>query len=293
MLYGKHFAGNILYVLLFSIFIYFLILPHVHGNTDLNNICTIRIDMIESLTKDGFLNNNNYLKQWFHHKYPTCQYNNYEMNIVEDINVKHSSKPGKDSIKTNAYYHYEKKHGNDIGIKVNQEMLSAHEEDNNRNKVPTTNTVNDGTRLGVFEPRATNRGMQLHRRRDIESARSLIGEWDGSATSGTFTLSNDVKPSQEIQVSGRLEIIGIISMDGKRPAIDGGGNPGCTGSNCPGHRVFSVENDKHELILSNLTIKNGWVSVYTEQHHIYIYIPYIVSVTCLFHFKLCKSIVFN
>ena len=29
----------------------------------------------------------------------------------------------------------------------------------------------------VFDPRGTNRGMQLHRRRDIESARSLIGEW--------------------------------------------------------------------------------------------------------------------
>ena len=75
-----------------------------------------------------------------------------------------------------------------------------HIEDNNRNKVPTTNTVNDGTRLGVFEPRATNRGMQLHRRRDIESARSLIGEWDGSATSGTFTLSNDVKPSRRFKL---------------------------------------------------------------------------------------------
>jgi len=254
MLYGKHFAGNILYVLLFSIFIYFLILPHVHGNTDLNNICTIRIDMIESLTKDGFLNNNNYLKQWFHHKYPTCQYNNYEMNIVEDINVKHSRKPGKDSIKTNAYYHYEKKHGNDIGIKVNQEMLSAHEEDNNRNKVPTTNTVNDGTRLGVFEPRATNRGMQLHRRRDIESARSLIGEWDGSATSGTFRLSNDKRTSDTIWVNGRLEIIGIITMNGTRPAIDAGGD----------HRVFSVGNND-ELILSNLTIKNGFVSIYIDQ----------------------------
>lgn len=141
---------------------------------------------------------------------------------------------------------------------------------------------------GVYE-----RGQKVERKHESESARSLIGEWDGSATSGIFTLSNDVKPSQEIQVSGRLEIIGIISMDGKRPAIDGGGNPGCTGSNCPGHRVFFVQNDIHELILSNLTIKNGWVSVYTEQHHIYICIPYIVPVTCLFHFKLCKSIVFN
>ena len=211
-----------------------------HGNTELNNICTVRIDVIESLTRDGFLNNNDDLKQWFHHKYPTCQYNNYEMSIVDNANVKHSSTPENDNINTNFNYKYEKKHGNEIGIKVN------------------TNA-----KLGVFDQHTTREathGMQ-HLRRDIESARSLIGEWDGSATSGTFTLSNGVNTTETIGITGRLEIIGIISMDGKRPAIDGGGTPGCTGNNCPGHTIFIVRTDTDELQLSNLTIKNGYVSV--------------------------------
>jgi len=211
-----------------------------HGNTELNSICTVRIDVIESLTRDGFLNNNDDLKQWFHHKYPTCQYNNYEMNIVDNANVKHSSTPENDNINTNFNYKYEKKHGNEIGIKVN-----------------------NNAKLGVFDQHTTreaNHGMQ-HLRRDIESARSLIGEWDGSATSGTFTLSNDVNTTETIGITGRLEIIGIISMDGKRPAIDGGGTPGCYNNNCPGHTIFTVSDDTHELQLSNLTIKNGYVSV--------------------------------
>ena len=213
----------------------------VHANTDSNKICTIRIDVIEALTKDGFLNNNDYLKQWFRHKYPTCQYNNYKMDNVDYVNVKHNSKPEQDDMNTN--FQYDRKYGNEVGIKVTQKMLNKRGENKNSNEVAITNNINKDATLGVFDPR-----------RDMKSGRSLIGEWDGSATSGTFRLSNDKRTSNAISVNGRLEIIGIITMNGMRPAIDAGGD----------HSVFYVGNND-ELILSNLTIKNGFVSIYIDQ----------------------------
>ena len=70
-----------------------------------------------------------------------------------------------------------------------------------------------------------------------------------------------------------LDITGIVGVDGVRPAIDGGGTPGCT-SNCPGHRVFYVgQNAPSNLTLTNVTIRNGYVCI--------IY---------LFHFQLLSSI---
>ena len=113
------------------------------------------------------------------------------------------------------------------------------------------------------------------RRLNVNIGRSLIGEWNGTATSGTYILSNDVNTTSTINVDNgdALDITGIVGVDGVRPAIDGGGTPGCT-SNCPGHRVFSVgQNAPSNLTLTNVTIRNGYVCI--------IY---------LFHFQLLSSI---
>ena len=60
-----------------------------------------------------------------------------------------------------------------------------------------------------------------------------------------------------------LDITGIVGVDGVRPAIDGGGTPGCTSWNCPGHRVFYVgDNAPSILNLTNVTIRNGYVCIY-------------------------------
>ena len=111
-------------------------------------------------------------------------------------------------------------------------------------------------------------GFQERRLDESSRGRELISEWDGTATKGSFNLVRKVtNTSDAIKVSGTLEIIGIVGDDGVRPAIDGGHTPGCTGNSCPGHRVFSVENDAYELRLTNITIQNG----YAVRFHIFFY----------------------
>ena len=101
-------------------------------------------------------------------------------------------------------------------------------------------------------------GFQERRLDESSRGRELISEWDGTATKGSFNLVRNVtKTSDTITVNGTLEIIGIVGEDGIRPAIDGGGTPGCTGYSCPGHTVFEVFNDAYELRLTNITIQNG------------------------------------
>ena len=82
-------------------------------------------------------------------------------------------------------------------------------------------------------------------------------------TSGTYILLHDVNITGTVKVEDgkALEITGIVGVDGIRPAIDGGGTPGCR-SDCPGYRVFEVDDSYTKLILTNLTIKNGYVCRY-------------------------------
>ena len=61
-----------------NIFILFLFMTFIHINVGMDTICNVRIDMIQSLTMDGFLQNNHVLSQWFHEKYPTCTLYNYK-----------------------------------------------------------------------------------------------------------------------------------------------------------------------------------------------------------------------
>ena len=52
-----------------NIFILFLFITFIHINVGMDTICNVRIDMIHSLTMDGFLQKNHVLSQWFHEKY--------------------------------------------------------------------------------------------------------------------------------------------------------------------------------------------------------------------------------
>ena len=37
-----------------------------------------------------------------------------------------------------------------------------------------------------------------------------LGEWNGSATSGTFTLSNDVNATKTIDIDGRCRLLALL-----------------------------------------------------------------------------------
>ena len=90
--------------------------------------------------------------------------------------------------------------------------------------------------------------------------RRLVGEWDGTTATGTFSLVNDTTTTATITVSGTLEIFGVVPPGSEtRPAIDGGHTAG-GGYNDNGHIVFEVTGDATILVLSNLTIRNGYVS---------------------------------
>jgi hypothetical protein len=117
--------------------------------------------------------------------------------------------------------------------------------------------------------------QHLGRRLNKNISHSLIGEWN-EQTNGRYILLNDVYISNTINVDNGdvLDITGIVGMDGKRPAIDGGGTPGCAQIkhkdpvSCPGHRVFYVGQHKpSNLTLTNVTIRNGfgrYLSLYNE-----------------------------
>ena len=61
-----------------------LFISFVHVNIAIDTTCNTRIDVIHSLTKDGFLRNHQYLSQWFHEKYPSCSSSNY-LNIIGEM----------------------------------------------------------------------------------------------------------------------------------------------------------------------------------------------------------------
>ena len=83
-------------------------------------------------------------------------------------------------------------------------------------------------------------------------------EWDGKTVTGNFSLVNDTTTTATIRVSGTLEIFGVVPAGSEtRPAIDGGQT-----ERSDGHTVFKVEGDETILELSNITIRNGYVSIF-------------------------------
>ena len=300
-----------------NIFILFLFITFIHINVGMDTICNVRIDMIQSLTMDGFLQNNHVLSQWFHEKYPTCTLYNYkekdriiiardgnEENDVDD-NVKvhnHYNKntnnqesihrhvtnedvdfddddnynsEAMNNVKTKKDTSYQRYNDhNDVADEVNSKrFLKLNNDVGNVNGERVSNDVLHldeknvvfGNRLSIVN----DNGRDLEERRlrnDI--GRSLVSEWHEGLRSGTYILKNDVKITGTVKVySGTLEITGIVGVDGIRPSIDGGGTPGCTRDDCPGYTVFDVDGSDTKLILTNLTIKNGYVCRYLYIFH--------------------------
>ena len=292
-----------------NILILFLFITFIHINVGMDTICNVRIDVIESLTMDGFLRNNHVLSQWFHEKYPTCTLYNYkekdriiigdEENDLDD-NVKvhnHYNKntnnqesihrhimdedvdfndgdnynsKAMNNLKTKKDTSYQRYNDhNDVADEVNSKrFLKLNNDVGNVNGERVSNDVlHLDEKNVVFDNRidiGNNKGRDLEERRlrnDI--GRSLVSEWHEGLRSGTYILLHDVNITSTVNVEeGKaLEITGIVGVDGIRPAIDGGGTPGCR-SNCRGYRVFEVDGSYTKLILTNLTIKNGWVCRY-------------------------------
>ena len=76
-----------------------------------------------------------------------------------------------------------------------------------------------------------------------------------------FSLVNDTTTTATITVSGTLEIFGVVPAGSEtRPAIDGGDTGGRVSQNR--HTVFKMTGDTTILVLSNLTIRNGFVSTF-------------------------------
>ena len=246
--------------------ILFIFISFVHVSVAINKKCKTRIDLIQALTKDKFLQNNHLLSEWFHRKYPTCtSYNDEKKDMVIGDGAEENVKV----------------HNNVESISpriVNDGIDYEDDKSYNNNEITSidNSSSNDVLHLDeknvVFDNRiniGNDKGRDLEERRlrnDI--GRSLVSEWHEGLRSGTYILLHDVNITSTVNVDfGKaLEITGIVGVDGIRPAIDGGGTPGCT-SNCPGNRVFGVESSYTKLILTNLTIKNGYVCRYLYIFH--------------------------
>ena len=186
-------------------------------------------------------------------------YNSKEMNNVKK--------------KKDTFYQRYNDH-NDVADEVNSKrFLKLNNDVGNVNGERVSNDVlHLDEKNVVFDNRiniGNDKGRDLEERRlrnDI--GRSLVSEWQEGLTSGTYILLHDVKIRGTVNVEdgNALEITGIVGVDGIRPAIDGGGTPGCMGD-CPGHTVFLVEKSDSKLILTNLTIKNGYVCRYLYIFH--------------------------
>ena len=273
----------------------FLFISFVHVNVATNKICNIHIDLIQTLTMDGFLQNTKELSEWYYRKYPLCLYN-YKKNIVDEEKENVNNDDNNNNNKESRFHRmihgdvdYDDKNKNkEKDIKRGKRSETQHNGDKNvdddiksKRFLKLTDDVNN-----VNEKRVSNDVRKMKAKKNVvfnnwinirndEShvleerhlrsnvGRSLISVWDGIQTSGTYILSNDVKITKTVKVEDgkALEITGIVGVDGIRPAIDGGGTPGCK-SNCHGNRVFYVEGSDTKLILTNLTIKNGYVCRY-------------------------------
>ena len=148
---------------------------------------------------------------------------------------------------------------NDVADEVNSKrFLKLNNDVRNVNGEHVSNDILhlDGKNV-VFGNEITIRNGKGHnleeRRLKNDIGRSLIGEWNGIATNGTYILSHDVNTTDTVKLwnGNALEITGIVGVDGIRPAIDGGG----------AHRIFLVQDPGTELTLTNLTIRNGYEHV--------------------------------
>ena len=220
-----------------------LFISLVHVNIAIDTTCNTRIDVIHSLTTDGFLRNHQYLSQWFHRKYPSCSSFN-DLNIIGEMENAKENDNAESFDRTNEVYHQRYD-----GDKVKKHLLKWNDKKEN-------NVNGDSNKKAVVLKTIAHNNMKKEedgKYRLLHLGRALIGEWN-EQTSGTYILSNDVNTTGTIYINGNaLEITGIVGVDGVRPAIDGGGTPG-------GHRVFYVMGYGTKLTLTGITIRNGYVS---------------------------------
>ena len=218
-------------------------------------ICAGQKDVMHKLQRDGKLcDSAEDWKAWFHLNYPDCgeddkwAENNFQNDGVKLVKEERTYTSDNVFIRGRSGV-YEK-------AEKARTKQQRHFGSMNTGKMPLAEKgkhLQLGFQKRLFDERS--RGSEL------------ISEWNGTATKGSYNLVRKVtETSSTIEVSGTLEIIGIVGDDGARPAIDGGGTPGCTGDSCPGHRVFVVGKE-YELRLTNITIQNG----YTVRFHILFY----------------------
>ena len=231
-------------------------------NVAMNSICDVRIDIMHSLTKDGFLRNHQYLSQWFLRKYPSCSSSNY-LNIIGEIeNAKENGRVMQNHLMKDGNFDRIE----EIGVKTNDKVYHQHYDGDKVKKhlfkwsYKKENNVNGDSnknavilkKIVVFNNRMNKKedGRYNIDKRRLNIGRSLIGEWD-EQTSGTYQLSNDVTTTGTIIVNNgnALDITGNVDT---RPAIDGGES----------HRVFLVQDSGTKLTLTGITIKNGVVCIY-------------------------------
>ena len=64
-------------------FVLLILLLSIEFIVAMDGTCDIRIDMLQSLAKDGLLRKNHpyHLSQWFYRKYPSCSSSNY-LNMI-------------------------------------------------------------------------------------------------------------------------------------------------------------------------------------------------------------------
>ena len=101
----------------------------------MDTICNVRIDVIESLTMDGFLRNNHVLSQWFHEKYPTCTLYNYKEKdriiIARDGNEENDVD---DNVKVHNHYNKNTNNQESIHRHVTNEDVDFDDGDNYNSK---------------------------------------------------------------------------------------------------------------------------------------------------------------
>ena len=118
---------NILPILLFILF--------VHVNIAIDTTCNTRIDVIHSLTKDGFLRNHQYLSQWFHRKYPTCSLYNYkEKDRIIVARDGDEENDVDDNVKVHNYYNKNTNNQESIHRHVTNEDVDFDDGDNYNSK---------------------------------------------------------------------------------------------------------------------------------------------------------------
>ena len=182
-----------------NIFILFLFITFIHINVGMDTICNVRIDVIESLTMDGFLRNNHVLSQWFHEKYPTCTLYNYKEKdriiIARDGNEENDVD---DNVKVHSHYNKNTNNQESIHRHVTNEDVDSDDDDNDNSKAMN----NVKTKKDTFYQRYNDHNDVAD---EVNSKRF-------------FKLNNDVRNVNTEHVSNNVSN-NVLHLNGKNVAF--------------------------------------------------------------------------